>query len=187
MCSNKNYKHKFDGKFKERFFETYIVSNHDNNKFFLLLQEGVYPSQFMDDWEKFNETSLLEKEDCYNHLNMEDITDAGYALEKRVCKDFGIENLGEYNGFIFIFCIIFSKQYIFVSRGIWDFSKYLCWNIWVWSCKIYFSSWINMTSYFKKAKVKLDLLTDSNMLLMVEKTIRGRINHSIYWYAKGTK
>ena len=171
MCSNKNYKHKFDGKFKERFFETYIVSNHDNNKFFLLLQEGVYPSQFMDDWEKFNETSLLEKEDCYNHLNVEDITDAGYALEKRVCKDFGIKNLGEYNGFIFIFCIIFSKQYIFVSRGIWDF----------------FSSWINMTSYFKKAKVKLDLLTDSNMLLMVEKTIRGRINHSIYWYAKGTK
>ena len=83
-----------------------------------MLQEGVYPSQFMDDWEKFNETSLLEKEDCYNHLNVEDITDAGYALEKRVCKDFGIKNLGEYNGFIFIFYIIFSKQYIFVSRGI---------------------------------------------------------------------
>ena len=36
----------------------------------------------------------------------------------------------------------------------------------------------------KKTKVKLDLLTDINMLLMVEKGIRGRICHSIYRYAK---
>ena len=26
-------------------------------------------------WEKFNETSLPQKEDFYSHLNMEDITD----------------------------------------------------------------------------------------------------------------
>ena len=30
----------------------------------------------MDDLEKFNETSLPEKEDFYSHVNMEDITDA---------------------------------------------------------------------------------------------------------------
>ena len=36
----------------------------------------------------------------------------------------------------------------------------------------------------KKTKVKLDLLTDIDMLLMVEKGIRGGICHSIYWYAK---
>ena len=46
----------------------------------------------MDDWEKFNETLLPEKED----LNMEDITDANYAHAKRVCKDFEIKNSGEY-------------------------------------------------------------------------------------------
>ena len=38
----------------------------------------------MDGWEKFNETSLPEKEDFYSHLNMEDITDADYALTKRL-------------------------------------------------------------------------------------------------------
>ena len=32
---------------------------------------GVYPYKSMDDWEKFNETSLPEKEDFYSHLNME--------------------------------------------------------------------------------------------------------------------
>ena len=50
----------------------------------------------MDDCEKFNKTSLPEKEDFYSHLNMEDITDADYAHAKRVCKDFEIKNLGEY-------------------------------------------------------------------------------------------
>ena len=51
----------------------------------------------MDHWEKFNETSSLEKEDFYSHLNMEDITDAEYAHTKRVCKDFEIKKLGEYH------------------------------------------------------------------------------------------
>ena len=36
----------------------------------------------------------------------------------------------------------------------------------------------------KKTKVKLELLTDIDMLLMVEKGIRGRICHAVYWYAK---
>ena len=51
----------------------------------------------MDDWNKFNETSLPEKEDFYNHLNMEGVTDADYAQAKRVCKDFETKNLGEYH------------------------------------------------------------------------------------------
>ena len=42
----------------------------------------------MDDWEKFNEASLPEKEDFYSHLNMKDIIDSDYAHAKRVCKDF---------------------------------------------------------------------------------------------------
>ena len=53
----------------------------------------------MDDWEKFNETLLPEKEDFYSHLYMQDITDADYARTKRVCKDFKIRNLGGYPDF----------------------------------------------------------------------------------------
>ena len=51
----------------------------------------------MNDSEKFNETSLPEKEDFYSHLNMEDITNAKYAHWKRGFKDLEIENLGEYH------------------------------------------------------------------------------------------
>ena len=49
-----------------------------------LLQKGVYPFEYMDDWEKFNETKLPEKEHFYSHLYMEDITDADYTHRKRI-------------------------------------------------------------------------------------------------------
>ena len=45
----------------------------------------------MDEWEKFNETSLPEKVELYSNLNMEDITDTDYNHAKRVYKDFEIK------------------------------------------------------------------------------------------------
>ena len=59
LCCNKNYQQKFDEKLTEQFLNTYKYSNHEDNKFFLLWQKGVYPYEYMDDWEKFNETLLL--------------------------------------------------------------------------------------------------------------------------------
>ena len=91
------YQHKFDEKLKEQFLNRYKFSNHDNNKFILLLWKGVYPFEYIDDWEKFNEISLLEKEEFYSHLNMEGITDADYVHAKEVSKDFEIKNVGEYH------------------------------------------------------------------------------------------
>ena len=49
----------------------------------------------MGDWEKLNETSLPEKEGFYNHINMEDITNADYA--NALVRIFEIKNLGEYH------------------------------------------------------------------------------------------
>ena len=61
LCCNKNYQKKFVEKLKQQSLNTYECSNHDNNKFILLLRKGVYPYEYMDDWEKFNEISLAEK------------------------------------------------------------------------------------------------------------------------------
>ena len=63
LCCNKNYQRKFEEELKQRFFNTYKFSNHGNNKFILLLQKVVYPYEHMGNWEKFNETPLLETED----------------------------------------------------------------------------------------------------------------------------
>ena len=37
----------------------------------------------MDGWEKFNKTSLPEKEDFYSRLNMKDVTDANYIYGQK--------------------------------------------------------------------------------------------------------
>ena len=50
----------------------------------------------MDDWEKFNETPLLEQENFYSQLNMEDNTYADQAYAKRVCKESEMKNQGKY-------------------------------------------------------------------------------------------
>ena len=59
-----------------------------------MLRKDIYPYEYMDDWEKLNQTSLPEKEDFYSRRNMEDITDADYAHGKRVCKGFEIKSFG---------------------------------------------------------------------------------------------
>ena len=59
----------------------------------MLLQEGIY----MDDWEKFKQTTLPEKNYFNSHLKMEDITNVDYTHAKRVCKNFEIKNLGKYH------------------------------------------------------------------------------------------
>ena len=60
-------------------------------KFIFLLRKGLYPYEYMNDWEKFNETTLPKKEEFYINLNLEDITDTDYMHTRRVCKDFEIK------------------------------------------------------------------------------------------------
>ena len=63
LSCNKNYSNKIDEKLKKRFKNTFKFSNNDANKFVLLLRKVVYPYEYMDQWGKFNETTLPEKEE----------------------------------------------------------------------------------------------------------------------------
>ena len=51
----------------------------------------------MDSWEKFDETSLPDKEAFYNELNLEGISDEDYAYAQKVWEVFEINNRGEYH------------------------------------------------------------------------------------------
>ena len=63
----------------------------------MLVRKGVYPYEYMDRWERFNNTSLPHKEAFYSELNKEDITDENYVHAQKVCRVFEIKNLGEYH------------------------------------------------------------------------------------------
>ena len=95
LSFNNDYSNKINEEFKKRFKSTFKFSNNDIDRFILLLRKMFYLYECMDDWEKFNETILPEKEEFYSNLNMEDITDADYMHAKGVCKDFEIKHLGK--------------------------------------------------------------------------------------------
>ena len=63
----------------------------------------------------------------------------------------------------------------------------MCWNIWTWFCKSFWAPRSAWQAILKNTKVKLDLSTDTSMLLMVEKGFRGGICHAVYRYAKANK
>ena len=44
----------------------------------MLLRKGAYPYEYMDNWERFDETLLPDKKAFYSELNLEDITDKDY-------------------------------------------------------------------------------------------------------------
>ena len=81
----------------KKFPNTYKFSNGDLNKFTLLLRKGVYPYEYMDSSKIFNETSILDKEVFFSKLNNEGITDEDHAHYKKVFKEFGLKDHGEYH------------------------------------------------------------------------------------------
>ena len=68
------------------FPNTYNFCKGDINKFVMLLRKGVYPYEYMDSWEKFDETSLPPKKDFYSELILEDISDSDYEHAEKVFK-----------------------------------------------------------------------------------------------------
>ena len=67
----------------------------DEEKLKLLLRKGVCPYEYMDAFERFNETSLPPKEAFYSTLKMEEITDKNYEHAKRVWDECGLKTMGD--------------------------------------------------------------------------------------------
>ena len=81
----------------QRFANIYEFCNGDLNKFILLLRKGVYPYEYMDSLQRFDELSLPDKEAFYGNLSMEVITDADYRHRKTVFKYLINKHLSDYH------------------------------------------------------------------------------------------
>ena len=132
----------------------------------------------MDNWERFYETSLPNKESFYSNLNMEDIDDTDYRHGNNVLYKFKLNNLGDYHD-LYVRSDTLSLADVFENFRDMCLKQYeldpahflllpgLAWH----AC-------------LKKTNTELELLTDYDMLLTVEEGIRGGICHSRHRYAK---
>ena len=83
----KEYGKEFNKELLKRFSNTYEFCDNDLNKFLILLRKGVYPYEYTDEWDKFNEKKLPCKESFYSNLTMEDISDKDYKHANNVFEN----------------------------------------------------------------------------------------------------
>ena len=179
-CFNCNsyYKKKFNKDLIKKFKNTYNFCNDDLNKFILLLRKSVYPYEYMDSWEKFNETSLPSKEDFFSNLNMEGIDDIDYRHGNNVFKGFKLENLGDYHD-------LYVQSDTLLLADVFNNFRDMCLKEYELDPAHFLSlPGLAWQACLKKTNIELELLTDYDMLLMVEDGTRGGICHSIHRYAK---
>ena len=126
-----------------------------------MLRKGVSPYEYMDSWQRFNETKLPTKEKFCSNLNMEDITDLHYKHTKRVWKDFRIKNLGDYHlsaqtGMLLLADVFENFLSKFIEIHEVDPAPFFSTPVW--------------QACLKKTEIELELLTDIDML---EKVVEG--------------
>ena len=66
----------------------------------LLTRKGVYPYEYVNCWDRFNETQLPLIDAFYSNLNVSKIRKDDYQDAQRVWEEFGIHNLGDYHDLI---------------------------------------------------------------------------------------
>ena len=132
----------------------------------------------MDNWERFNETSLPNKESFYSNLNMKNIDDIGYRHGNNVFKRFKLKNLGEYHD-------LYVQSDTLLLADVFENFRNMCLKVYELDPAHFLSlPGLAWQACLKKTNIKLELLTDYDMLLMVEEGIKGGICHSIHRHAR---
>ena len=119
----------------------------------------------MDNWERFEETSLPSKESFYSNLNMENTEDIDYRHGNNVFKRFELDNLGEYHD-------LYVQSDTLLLADVFENFRNKCLEVYELDPAHFLSlrrfAW---QAFLKKTNVKLELLTDYDMLLMIEEGI----------------
>ena len=135
----------------------------------------------MDSCEKFDETALPPKEAFYSNLNLKDISDDDYVPARKVWDAFEIKNLGAYHDLD-----VQSDTLLLVD--VYENFRSMCLDKYEIDPAYFVSApGLAWQAGLKKTGIKLELLTDYDMILMIEKGIRGDICQATHRYAKANK
>ncbi|KAK3784623.1 hypothetical protein RRG08_003431 [Elysia crispata] len=153
--------------------EAFHITAHyepDHQKRTLLLRKGVYPYEYMDSWERFEETQLPPKEDFYSKLTDANISDRDYAHAQRVWETFRCQTLGNYAD---LYC---RTDVLLLADVFENFRKTSQKQYGLEPAHYYTSPGLSWDALLKKTRVELELLTDYDQHLFIEKGMRGGIS-----------
>ena len=132
----------------------------------------------MNNWDKFKETKLRLGEAFYSKLNMSGVGNEDYEHANRVWKEFGLEDLGEYQD------LCLKMDVLLLANVFKTFRKVCLKNYGLDPAHFYTAPGLAWKACLKKTQIRLELLLDPDMLLMFERGIRGGITQSVNRWAK---
>ena len=155
----------------------YTSQKFKGEKLDLMSQKGVYPYDFMDSFDKFNE-KLASKEDFYSILNDENITDDQYKHAQNVWNTFNLKNMGEYHD-------LYLKSDILLLADVFENFRKTCLQYYKLDpCHYFTSPGLSWDAMLKMTDIKLELMTDIDMFQFIEKGMRGGISYIANRYGK---
>jgi hypothetical protein len=144
----------------------------------LLLRKGVNPYDYVDSLAKLNDTQLPPKEAFYSKLNDTGISDADYKHAQEVWEEFGIKTMREYHD-------LYLKTDVLLLADVFENFRDVCLRNYKLDPAWYYTApGLSWDAALKITDVKLELLSDPDMLLMIEKGIRGGVSTISTRYGK---
>ena len=133
------------------------------------MRKGVYPYEYMDTWDRFTEPKLPPKEAFYSKLSDAHISDEDYTHAQKVWETFGCLSLGDYSG-------LYCRTDVLLLADVFETFRKTCLRQYGLDPAHYYTSpGLSWDALLKKTGVGLELLTDYDQHLFIEKGLRGGI------------
>ena len=135
-----------------------------------ILRKGVYPYEYIDSFEKFNETELPPIEKFYKSLNDESIKQTDYEHAQKVWNVFNCKTIGDYHD-------LYLKTDVVLLADVFQNFRKVCMNAYKLDPLHYYTApGLSWDALLKLTKIDLELLTDIDQHLFIEKGMRGGIS-----------
>ena len=157
----------------------YTSEEFQDKKLKLMSQKGVYPYDYMDSFDRFDEQTLPAKKEFYSIMNDQHILDEDYNHAQNVWKTFKLRNIGEYHDL----CL---KSDVLLLADIFENFRKTCLEYYKLDpCHYFTSPGLSWDAMLKMTDIKLELMTDIDMFQLIEKGMRGGISYIANRYGKG--